>query len=329
MSSIDFVQFFCYYITMKKQNPYPYSDTNKRYQTFEYFMRRTYGRKCAKLPVDIGCTCPNIDGTKGFGGCIYCSARGAGDFAAPSSLSVTEQLDKAAEMIKGKWGETGYIPYFQAHTNTYGDPEFLKRKYEEAAAYPGAVGISIATRADALDKRILEILTELNAKTDVYVELGLQTSSDKTAALINRCMKTEEFVKGCEALEKTGVKRCIHIINGLPYEDEEQMLDTAKFVASLLPDMVKIHMLYIVPGTKAARMYEDGELPLLSREEYVSITAKQLTYLPPQTVIGRLTGDAPLSELIAPGWTRKKVVVLNEIDKYMANNDLWQGKEFK
>ena len=142
-------------------------------------------------------------------------------------------------------------------------------------------------------------------------------------------MSTDEFIKGYESLAKTGVKRCIHIINGLPCEDEDQMLQTAKFVASLLPDMVKIHMLYIVPGTKAARMYDDGEFELLSRDEYVEITSKQLTYLPQKTVIGRLTGDAPLSELIAPDWTRKKVVVLNEVDKYMANNDIWQGKEFK
>lgn len=314
---------------MKKTNPYPYSDTNKRYYTFEYYTRRTYGRKCAKLPVDIGCSCPNIDGKKGFGGCIYCSARGAGDFAASSSLSVTKQLDAAASMIKNKWGETGYIPYFQAHTNTYGDPEYLKQKYEEALSYPGAVGISIATRADALDGKILEILTQLSAKTDVYVELGLQTCSDETAKLINRCMSTTEFVKGYESLAKTGVKRCVHIINGLPGEDEAQMLDTAEFVASLLPDMVKIHMLYVVPQTKLSQMYEKGGIPLLSCDEYVSVTAKQLTYLPQKTVIGRLTGDAPPAELIAPDWTRKKVVVLNEIDKYMSNNDLWQGKEFK
>ncbi|MBQ7699358.1 MAG: TIGR01212 family radical SAM protein [Clostridia bacterium] len=315
---------------MKKlQNPYPYSDTNKRYYTFEYFTRKTYGKKCAKLPLDIGCSCPNIDGTKGRGGCIYCSPRGAGDFAASSALSVTKQLDTAAEMIKNKWADTGYIPYFQAHTNTYGDAAYLKQKYKEAASYPGAAAVSIATRADALTGPILEILSALAEKTDVFVELGLQTCSDETAALINRCMTTEEFIKGYEALSKTGVKRCIHIINGLPGEDEKQMLDTARFTADLLPDMVKIHMLYIVPDTKAAQMYYNGELRLLDRDEYVSITAKQLTYLPPQTVIGRLTGDAPLSELIAPDWTRKKVSVLNEIDKYMANNDLWQGKEFR
>lgn len=312
---------------MKNINPYPYSDSNKRYQTFDYFTRKKYGRKCAKLPLDIGCTCPNIDGTKGRGGCIYCSGRGSGDFAAPPSLPVSEQLDRAVSLISGKWRNVGYIPYFQAHTNTYGDPPYLEKKYNEAAEYPGAVGVSIATRADALSPGILGVIKRLAEKTDVFVELGLQTSSDKTAELINRCMTTDEFLKGYESLKDAGVMRCIHIINGLPGEDGLQMLETARFVSRLKPDMVKIHTLYITKGTKAALMYEKGDITLMSRDEYVEITAGQLTLLPPETVIGRLTGDAPLSELTAPGWTRKKVCVLNEIDKYMAKHDLWQGKD--
>ncbi|MBO4422240.1 MAG: TIGR01212 family radical SAM protein [Clostridia bacterium] len=313
----------------RKQNPYPFSDTNKRYLTFDYYTRREYGVKCAKLPVDIGLGCPNADGSKGYGGCIYCSQRGSGDFAAGGGLSVTAQLDAAAKMIKSKWENVGFIPYFQAHTNTYGDPAYLESSYLEAAAYPGAVAVSIATRADALPEPVLEVLSRLAEKTDVYVELGLQSSCDVTAKLINRCMTTQEFVKGYESLGKCGVKRCIHIINGLPGEDFDTMERTARFTASLMPDMVKIHMLYIMKGTKAAAMYENKEFSLLDREGYVRITARQLTLLPPQTVIGRLTGDAPLSELIAPEWTRKKLCVLNEIDKYMYSHDLWQGKEYK
>lgn len=312
----------------KKINPYPYTDNNKRYLTFDRFTKVTYGRKCAKLPVDIGLSCPNIDGTKGAGGCIYCSGRGSGDFAASPSLSVTEQLDAAAEMIAGKWRGTGFIPYFQAHTNTYGDPEYLRRKFFEAAGYPGAVAVSIATRADCLDGT-LGVIEELSRVTDVYIELGLQTASDETAARINRCMTTEEFVRGWELLSGLKVRRCIHIINGLPGEDREQMLGTARFCASLRPDMMKIHMIYVTDGTVARRMYDDGELPLLTLGEYVEITSEQLTYLPPETVIGRLTGDAPQGGLIAPEWTRKKICVLNEIDKYMYRRDLWQGKEYK
>lgn len=312
-----------------KNNPYINSDSNKRYYTFDYYTKKTYGKKCAKLPIDIGCSCPNIDGTKGYGGCIYCSGRGAGDFAAGAGKSVKEQLDIAASLISSKWHNVGYIPYFQAHTNTYGDPEYLREKFFEAADYKGAVAVSVATRADCLSDKILDVLDELSKKTDVTVELGLQTSSDITADKINRCMTTAEFERGYKLLENLNVKRCIHVINGLPGEDKAQMERTAEYAASLLPDMVKIHMLYITAGTKAAQAYENGEFELLSRDEYVEITAKQLTYLPPDTVIGRLTGDAPLNELIAPEWTRKKVCVLNEIDKYMAKYDLWQGKEYK
>ncbi len=310
-------------------NPFANSNTNKRYYTFDYYTKKTYGRKCAKLPVDVGCTCPNIDGKKGRGGCIYCSGKGAGDFAAGADKPVTEQLDAAASLISSKWKNVGYIPYFQAHTNTYGDPLFLREKYFEAARYKDAVAVSVATRADCLSDEILDVLSELSAVTDVFVELGLQSSSDITAKRINRCMTTAEFEKGYKALEKTGVKRCIHIINGLPGEDRAQMEETAVYAASLKPDMVKIHMLYITAGTAAAKMYESGEFDLLSRDGYVETVAKQLTLLPPDTVIGRLTGDAPLDELIAPEWTRKKVCVLNEIDKYMAKYDLWQGKEYK
>ena len=312
-----------------KNNPFLHSDTNKRYYTFDYFTKHKYKKKCAKLPLDIGCTCPNIDGSKGYGGCIYCSKLGAGDFAAGAALSVTKQLDAAAALISSKWKNVGYIPYFQAHTNTYADAEFLRGKYYEAAGYNGAVGVSIATRADCLSDEILSVLSELAQKTDVFVELGLQSRSDSTAKRINRCMTTDEFEKGYRALEKTGVMRCIHIINGLPGEDFSDMENTAKYVASLKPDMVKIHMLYITDGTTAAEMYKKGEFRLLDRDEYVEITARQLTLLPPDTVIGRLTGDAPLDELIAPEWTRKKVCVLNEIDKYMAKYDLWQGKEYR
>lgn len=310
-----------------KNNPYKNSDTNKRYYTFDYYTKKKYGRKCAKLPVDIGCTCPNIDGTKGYGGCIYCSSRGAGDFAAGADVSVTEQLDRAASLISSKWKNIGYIPYFQAHTNTYADPRFLREKFLEATRYGGAVAVSIATRADCLPDPVLELLSELARITDVTVELGLQTCSDKTAKLINRAMTTAEFEKGYRSLENTGVMRCIHLINGLPGEDFSQMEETARYAASLSPDMVKIHMLYLTEKTAAAKMYKRGEFTLLDRDEYVKITAKQLTLLPYDTVIGRLTGDAPSNELTAPEWTRKKVCVLNEIDKYMAVHDLWQGKE--
>lgn len=317
-------------MTAKKKNPFPYSDGNKRYHTFDYYVKHGFGGKCAKLPVDIGLSCPNIDGTKGEGGCIYCSARGSGDFAAESRLSVTAQLDIAKETILKKWSGARFIPYFQAHTNTYAPLSYLKPRFEEAAAYENAVSVSIATRADALAENALEYLSQLSKRIPVTVELGLQSESDATAKLINRCMTTEEFVKGYEKLKKyDNIRRGVHIINGLPGEDFAQMEKTARFVAALHPDEVKIHLLYILKGTEAERMYERGEIIPMSLEDFVEITVRQLTLLPPETVIGRLTGDAPEKLLIAPLWSRKKVCVLNEIDKTMAARDLWQGKEYK
>ena len=315
-------------MTDKKKNPFPYSDGNKRYHTFDYYVKHRFGGKCAKLPVDIGLSCPNIDGTKGKGGCIYCSARGSGDFAAESSLSVTAQLDLAKEMILKKWSGARFIPYFQAHTNTYGPLSYLKPRFEEAAAYKDAVSISIATRADALEEDVLEYLSKLSERIPVTVELGLQTESDITAKLINRCMTTEEFIRGYDKLKKyKNIRRGIHIINGLPGEDPAQMEKTAAFTASLCPDEVKIHLLYILKGTAAHKMYEAGELTPMSLQDFVSVTVRQLTLLPKETVIGRLTGDAPADLLAAPLWSRKKVCVLNEIDKTMTSLDLWQGKE--
>ena len=318
-------------MNMKRPNPFPYSDTNKRYHTYDYYVKRRFGKKCARLPLDIGLSCPNIDGTKGTGGCIYCSARGSGDFAASRSLTVTGQLDCEKSIMQRKWGEDIYfIPYFQAHTNTYAPLSYLKPRFEEAAAYEGAVSVSIATRADALENETLEYLSSLSERIPVTVELGLQTASDATAELINRRMTTEEFIKGYEKLGTYGnIRRGIHIINGLPGEDEEQMINTAKFVSALHPDELKIHLLYILKNTAAEKMYNDGLIKPMEKDGFVSVTVKQLVCLPPDTVIGRLTGDAPADQLVAPLWSGKKVCVLNEIDKKMASDDVFQGKEYE
>ena len=312
--------------TQRTNNPYKYSDTNKRYQTFDYYLRSLFGEKCAKISLDAGFTCPNIDGTLSRGGCIYCSGGSSG---AECEGSLAEQYARGREVMARKWGCKKFIPYLQAHTNTYGDPGYLREKYAEAARYPGACAVSIATRADCLGDGVLAVLEELCRVTDVFVELGLQSRYDETAKLINRCMSTEEFIRGYTSLSALPVRRCIHIINGLPGEDAEHMEETARFVASLHPEMVKIHMLYVTEGTRLAETYRGGGIKLLTKDEYVAVTARQLALLPPDTVIGRLTGDAPGDSLIAPEWTRKKVCVLNDIDKYMYANGLYQGKEYK
>ncbi len=316
--------------TQRTENPFKNTDSNKRYYTYDYYLRRTFGGKCAKIPLDIGCTCPNIDGTRGEGGCIYCSSRGSGDFAPSHLLTVAEQYKIGVEMMSKKWQVTRTIPYFQAHTNTYAPTELLRKRYCEALSLDGAVGINIATRADCLSPDTLSLLAEIAERTVLTVELGLQSSSDKTAGIINRCHTYGEFLSGYEALRSASDKINIgvHIINGLPQETEEDMLRTACDVAALMPDMVKIHLLHVIRGTVLCDMYERGEYSPLAKDEYVRIVAKQLTLLPPDTVIGRITGDGASDTLVAPLWSAKKVQVINDVDKYMYSENLWQGKYY-
>lgn len=316
--------------TQRESNPYKNTDSNKRYFTYDYYLRRTFGGKCVKIPLDIGCTCPNIDGTRGSGGCIYCSSRGSGDFAPESTLTVTEQYQKGIEMMSKKWDVTRTIPYFQAHTNTYAPTDFLREKYYEALSLPNVVGMNIATRADCLSAETLALLAEIAEKTVLTVELGLQSTSDKTASLINRCHTYEDFVNGYTALRKASdrINVCVHIINGLPGETFADMEKTAKDIACLSPEQVKIHLMHVIRGTVLCDMYSRGDYTPLTEEEYIRIVARQLTLLPPDTVIGRITGDGVASDLVSPLWSLKKTQVINDIDKYMYSEDLWQGKCF-
>ena len=317
-------------VTQAQRNPYPYSDTNKRYYTYDYFLKQTFGGKVAKLPLDAGFTCPNIDGTCAHGGCIYCSDKGSGDFAPQPEIPIKEQLEMSRAMISGKWKTDKVIPYFQAHTNTYAPIEVLREKYEQALAYPGAVGMNIATRADCLAPNVVAYLAEIAQRTYLTVEIGLQTSNDQTAALINRGHNFEAFVKGFRALRaaSTDIHICIHVIVGLPGENEQMMLQTIRDVAKLYPDQIKIHLLHVIKDTVMANMYLCGEYKPLSMPDYVRIVSNALTLLPPDTVIARLTGDGAPDALLAPDWSRKKTIVINEIDKYMYQNDLYQGKYY-
>lgn len=312
-------------------NPYPFSDSNKRYQTYDYYMKKKYGGKCAKIPLDAGFTCPNIDGKCGRGGCIYCSGRGSGDFAQLPTLSITEQYNITREKLSGKWSTERCIAYFQAHTNTYAPLSVLKEKFEEAAKLPGVVGISIATRADCLPDDVIEYLNELSGRIDVTVELGLQSANDKTAEIINRGHSFADFEDGYTRLRKGAPKVdiCVHIIFGLPGEDRNMMLDTVKKTALLHPDQVKIHLLHIIEGTKLSEIYKNGDYIPMEREDYIETVCEALTLLPEDTVICRLTGDGMADSLLAPQWSRKKVTVLNDIDRKMFENDLVQGKMFQ
>ena len=311
----------------RARHPYPYSDTNKRYYTYDYYLRRTFGGKCAKIPLDIGLSCPNIDGRCGTGGCIYCSGRGSGDFAASPTLSVREQYDRVRAELSAKWSVERCIPYVQAHTNTYAPLAVLREHFEQALALDGAVGLNIATRADCLERDVLAYLGELAERTVLTVELGLQTVHDETARAIGRGHTWAQFRAGFEALRQQSdrIGICVHIILGLPNETDEMMLETVRRVADLHPDQVKIHLLHVLRGTRLGEMYESGDYTPLSRERYIELVTRALTLLPPDTVVARLTGDGAADDLLAPDWSRRKLPVLNDIDKLLASRNLWQG----
>ncbi len=312
--------------TQKELNPFPYSDSNKRYYTMDYHMRRFFGKKACKIPIDGGFTCPNRDGSSGFGGCTFCSAKGSGDFAAGSRYSVSEQIERGAEMMHRKWKDAVLIPYFQSYTGTYAPVERLEKLYGEALSHPLSSGICIATRADCITDEVSELLHGIAKNNFLMLELGLQTVHDKTAREINRCHTFEDFLRGYEKVKDLFV--CVHLINGLPGETREMMLETAKAAASLRPSAVKLHLLHVIKGTAMAKSFERGEFSEMSLADYVGTVCDQLEVLPPDTVIERVTGDGVESDLIAPLWSKKKLVVQNEIDKELYRRGSFQGSKY-
>ena len=316
-------------LTQKSENPYKNTDSNKRYYTYDYYLRRRFGAKVAKIPLDIGLTCPNIDGRCGVGGCIYCSGRGSGDFAESPLLPIEEQYRLTREKLSSKWSTERCIAYFQAHTNTYAPLEFLKDSFERALLLDGVVGINIATRADCLERDVCEYLADLAERTVLTVELGLQSSSDETAEKINRGHTYADFLDGYRRLREASdkIEICVHIIFGLPGESREDMMKTVRDVAALAPDQVKIHLLHVLKNTEMARIYERGEYTPLEKDEYVALVADAIELLPPDTVVARLTGDGMADDLLAPDWSRKKVAVLNDIDKLLYSRSSWQGSK--
>ena len=311
-----------------KTNPFVNSDSNKRYYTYDHYLKKTFGGKCVKIPLNAGFSCPNVDGKCGVGGCIYCSESGSGDFAEPSELPIAEQFERIRKKLSSKWDTQRYIPYFQARTNTYAPLSVLKEKFEAALCLDGVVGMNIATRADCLEDDVVQYLSELSERTVLTVELGLQTIHDETARFINRGHSYSDFLEGYNKLRLANPKIniCVHLIFGLPNENEEMMMQTAKEVASLSPDMVKIHLLHVLRGTKLAKIYQSGEYAQLEKDEYVRLVAQALQYFGKDTVIARVTGDGMKDDLLAPLWSLKKVSVINDIDKYLFENNMWQGK---
>lgn len=301
----------------------------KRYNTWNEYLRRRFGKKVMKIALNAGFTCPNIDGSKGTGGCTYCSSSGSGDFAGDPSRSILAQFeDVKAKMLK-KWHEGLYMPYFQAHTNTYAPAEVLRARFEPALRQEGVVGVSIATRADCLEDDVLDYLSELNERMYLITELGLQTIFDETGRRINRCHTYAEFLEGYGKLAERGINVCVHLINGLPGETPDMMRESAEAVAALRPHCVKLHLLHVLKGTPMARELEEGRLRLMSREEYISVVADQLELMPPETIIQRLTGDGGRDTLIGPMWSLKKFETLNGIDRELERRNTYQGAKFE
>jgi len=316
--------------TQRGQDTFPYSDTNKRYHTYDHWLKATFGGKCAKIPLDAGFSCPNLDGRCGFGGCIYCSGRGSGDFAESPTVPLREQYDRQRELLARKWPTERCIPYFQARTNTYAPVERLRATFEEVLTYPAVVGMNVATRADCLPVETVALLDELSRQTVLTVELGLQTVHDATAARINRGHTFADFLEGYHRLRDGAPQAltCVHLIFGLPGETEADMMETARRVADLRPHQIKLHLLHVLRGTALGEIYQGGGYTPMEMEDYVTAVVRALEWFPPETVIARLTGDGAAEDLLAPLWSRRKREVLNRIDQMQASLGTMQGAKY-
>jgi len=314
---------------LKQPNPFPYTNDHKRYHTWNYHLRQTFGHKVFKISLDGGFDCPNRDGTVAYGGCTFCSAAGSGDFAGNRADDLVTQFNQMKEKMHKKWKNGKYLAYFQAFTNTHAPVDVLREKYETVLNLDGVVGLSIATRPDCLPDDVVEYLAELNERTYLWVELGLQTVHERTALLINRAHDFQCFADGVEKLRKRGIRVCAHIINGLPLEDYDMMMETAKTVASMDIQGIKIHLLHLLKGTPMVKQYEKGLVRFLSFEEYVHLVCDQLEILPPEMIVHRITGDGPIDLMIGPMWSVNKWEVLNAIDAELERRDSYQGKYYK
>lgn len=300
---------------------------NKRYHTLNYYYKKKYNSKVFKVSLNGGFTCPNKDGKVGIRGCIFCSKLGSGDFAGKSNLDLETQFKQVKDVMLKKWPTAKYIGYFQANTNTYAPLSELKEKYETILSLENVVGLNIATRSDAIEDDVLEYLDDLNKKCDLVVELGLQSMHEDTLKLINRGHDLNNFEECFKKLKRRGIKVVVHIINGLPFETKEMMIETAKYLNNLGIDGIKVHMLHIIKNTDLADMYEKEKFHILTKEEYIDIVISQLEYLNEDIVINRITGDPVKEDLIEPDWLLKKFCVLNDIDKEMVRRDTYQGKK--
>lgn len=307
---------------------FEYTLDNKRYHTLNYFYKTKFGTKVFKVSLNGGFSCPNLDGKVGFGGCIYCSKSGSGEFGGDKSKSLTEQFNEMTEVVNKHHIPCKYIGYFQARTNTYAPVEVLKEKYEEVLRQPNVIGLNIATRCDAISDECLEYLEELSKRTFLTIELGLQTIHEETSKLINRCHTVKQFDEMVNKLRERGINVVVHIINGLPFETEDMMLETVKHLNTLDIQGIKIHMLHIIKDTGMANLYVKTHFHVLSKEEYIDIVIKELEILDPKIVVNRITSDPDKDTLVEPRWLCEKCQLLNDIDKEMVKRNTYQGIKY-
>lgn len=306
----------------------PYHTSQHLYYTLDSYLKQQYHSKVFKVSLSGPFSCPNRDGSIGTGGCLFCSDKASGEFAGDRQDSLKTQFEQGKALLHQKWKDAKYIVYFQANTNTYAPLPILQALFEEAILLdPNIVAISIATRPDCLPLEVLEYLALLNQKIPVWIELGLQTIHESTRKAMHIGYPLSTFDEAVWALHERGIAVIAHIINGFPQETKEDMLETARVLNRYPLQGVKIHSLYITRDSDIGKLYNEHPFPLLSLEEYVEIVACQLSLLNPDFVIHRINGDPPLKTLIAPKWATKKFIVMNEIDKYMRKNQLYQGSK--
>lgn len=299
----------------------------RRYHSLDYYLKETYGGKLYKLSLNGGMTCPNRDGTLGTRGCIFCSQGGSGDFAASSSLSISDQIQQAKELVSLKYGGSSYIAYFQAYSNTYGSVSYLRQIFTEAVSHPEVRVLAIATRPDCLPRDVIDLLKELNQIKPVWVELGLQTIHEDTARFIRRGYPLSVFEQAVSELRAAGIEVIVHTILALPGETSDMMLDTLRYLNQMDIQGLKLQLLHILRGTDLAEYFQANPFWIPSMEEYIELLGLCISHIHPDIVIHRLTGDGPKSLLIAPSWSRDKRRVLNQIHSYLKQRNIWQGKE--
>ncbi len=301
-------------------------NSSKHYNTLTEYYKQKYNSKVCKISLNANFTCPNKDGKVGYGGCSYCSKLGSGDFAGDKNKPLKEQFFDIVSIMEKKWPNALYIPYLQANSNTYAPLETLKEIYEEVITYSDKiVMLSIATRPDCLEDDKIEYLSQLNKRIPIQIELGLQTIWEETAKLTNRCHSLETLTNCVKKLRQHNIEVVLHIINGLPYETKEMMLETIKYINTLDIQGIKIHSLVILEDTKMAIDYKNNPWHVLTLEEYTDIVVSQIRHLNPNIIIHRLAADGNINDVIEPKWTIKKLVVMNEIDKKLRELNAYQG----